>query len=58
MFLFGAEPKVIAKIEKLVLGLGYRYVTQVQLMVTAKSEICFDSGQFVRGAKIFKKNVS
>ena len=46
-----SAPKVIAKIENLVLSLGYRYVTQVQLLITVKLEICFDSGQFVGGAK-------
>ena len=57
MFLFDAEqsaPKAIAKIENLGFKAGYRYVTQVQSMVTVKLEICFDSGQFVDGSKVLQ----
>ena len=59
MFSFGAEqsaPKIIAKIENsgFKSWLPPRYATQVQLMVTAKSEICFDLCQFVGGAENLK----
>ena len=54
MFLFGAEqssPKVIAKVENSVLSLGYWNAMQVQVMVTVKTEMRFDTGQFAGGAK-------
>ena len=54
MFLHSAEqsaPKVIAKIK----NLGFKSWLSVcnvgQLMASVKLEICFDSGQFVGGAK-------
>ena len=54
-----SAPKVIAKIENLgfkswlsVYNVGYRYI-----MVTVKLKICFDSGLFVGGSKIYKINM-
>ena len=46
-----SAPKVIAKIESLGFKSWLSVCNYVQLMATVKLKICFDSGQFVGGAK-------